>query len=91
MASTKFDRKLVHVIIALAIGSIAGGAPVNAASARSTDTRLLVAENAAPTGAASTMTPTEHRYWRHRGGQHPHFGSRRVRVPQSGPSSSGDR
>ena len=24
--------------------------------------------------------PTKHRYWRHRGGKHPHFGSRRART-----------
>ena len=28
----------------------------------------------------TTMTPRKHRYWRHRGGRHPHFGSRRVRT-----------
>jgi len=31
--------------------------------------------------APNTNTnPTKHRYWRHRGGKHPHFGSRRVRT-----------
>jgi hypothetical protein len=24
------------------------------------------------------MTPQKHRAWRHQGGRHPHFGSRRV-------------
>ncbi|WP_407155056.1 hypothetical protein [Bradyrhizobium sp. STM 3557] len=28
----------------------------------------------------TNMNPTKHRYWRHRGGKHPHFGSRRVRT-----------
>jgi hypothetical protein len=28
----------------------------------------------------TNMTPTKHRYWRHRGGVHPHYGSRRVRT-----------
>lgn len=35
------------------------------------------------TGAATPNTntnPTKHRHWRHRGGSHPHFGSRRVRT-----------
>ena len=35
------------------------------------------------TGAGSQKTntnPTKHRYWRHRGGSHPHYGSRRVRT-----------
>ncbi|MGY8668030.1 hypothetical protein Q3C01_37485 [Bradyrhizobium sp. UFLA05-109] len=37
---------------------------------------------AAPgTTAPNTNTnPTKHRYWRHRGGVHPHYGSRRVRT-----------
>jgi hypothetical protein len=24
--------------------------------------------------------PTKHRHWRHRGGSHPHYGSRRIRT-----------
>ena len=28
----------------------------------------------------TNMNPTKHRYWRHRGGRHPHYGSRRVRT-----------
>ncbi|MET4176590.1 hypothetical protein ABIB99_007710 [Bradyrhizobium sp. LA6.1] len=33
------------------------------------------------TAAPNTNTnPTKHRYWRHRGGSHPHYGSRRVRT-----------
>jgi hypothetical protein len=28
----------------------------------------------------ASMRPTKHRYWRHRGGKHPHYGSRRVRA-----------
>lgn len=36
----------------------------------------------APKSAAprTNMTPTKHRYWRHRGGRHPHYGARRVRT-----------
>ena len=38
------------------------------------------------TAAPNTnMTPTKHRYWRHRGGKHPHFGSRRVRTQVQAP------
>ena len=28
----------------------------------------------------TNTNPTKHRHWRHRGGTHPHFGSRRVRT-----------
>ncbi|MBW7961374.1 hypothetical protein [Bradyrhizobium sp. BR 10261] len=45
--------------------------------------------NAPAASAASTpntnMTPAKHRYWRHRGGKHPHFGSRRVRSQVQAP------
>jgi hypothetical protein len=38
-------------------------------------------ENAMKGAASSTNTnPTRHRYWRHRGGKHPHFDSRRVKT-----------
>lgn len=34
-----------------------------------------------PAAAPNTNTnPTKHRHWRHRGGKHPHFGSRRLRT-----------
>jgi len=33
----------------------------------------------------TSMTPFKHRYWRHRGGRHPHFGSRRVRTQVQAP------
>ena len=28
----------------------------------------------------TNTNPTKHRHWRHRGGVHPHYGSRRVRT-----------
>jgi len=41
----------------------------------------------APKSAAprTNMTPTKHRYWRHRGGRHPHYGARRVRTQAHAP------
>lgn len=33
----------------------------------------------------TTMRPAKHRYWRHRGGKHPHYGSRRVRTHAHAP------
>ena len=35
---------------------------------------------AAPSTPNTNTNPTKHRYWRHRGGVHPHYGSRRVRT-----------
>ena len=53
--------------------------------AQSTDTGVSAPKDAgasAPKSATpnTNTTPTKHRYWRHRGGTHPHFGSRRVRT-----------
>jgi hypothetical protein len=42
--------------------------------AQSTDMTI-----SAPTSASKNVGATKHRYWRHRGGTHPHFGSRRIR------------
>lgn len=28
----------------------------------------------------TNTNPFKHRYWRHRGGRHPHYGSRRIRT-----------
>jgi hypothetical protein len=45
-----------------------------------------VGESARKSATPNTnMTPTKHRYWRHRGGKHPHFGSRRVRSQVPAP------
>lgn len=41
------------------------------------DTGVSTPKNVAPN---TNTNPTKHRYWRHRGGKHPHFGSRRVRT-----------
>jgi hypothetical protein len=30
--------------------------------------------------ASKNVGSKKHRYWRHRGGKHPHFGSRRIRT-----------
>lgn len=49
----------------------------NLSAARSNDQRA-----SAPTTATSntSMLPHKHRHWRHRGGIHPHYGSRLVRA-----------
>ena len=45
-------------------------------TARAQDTG--VAAGKAGTAPNMNTTPTKHRYWRHRGGRHPHYGSRRL-------------
>jgi hypothetical protein len=63
-------------------GLMAMVAPTTLALAQSNDKSV-----SSPNGAGTTATrathntnPTKHRYWRHRGGSHPHYGSRRVRT-----------
>jgi hypothetical protein len=51
-------------------------APKGAAAAVSQSAPARAAKKAT---VNTNMTPTKHRHWRHRGGRHPHFGSRRVR------------
>jgi len=70
-------------------GLIAGAAPSTLSLAQSKDKGVSAPKDAgaaAPKSATKSATlntntnPTKHRYWRHRGGKHPHFGSRRVRT-----------
>ena len=63
---------------ALIVGVVAAiAAPSSPSLAQSTDQGAAAPKSAKPN---TKMTPQKHRYWRHRGGQHPHFGSRRVRT-----------
>ena len=41
------------------------------------DTRASAPNSSTPN---TNTNPTKHRHWRHRGGTHPHYGSRRVRT-----------
>ncbi|MBV8837432.1 MAG: hypothetical protein JO000_12900 [Alphaproteobacteria bacterium] len=53
--------------------------------------RVLAQANPASTNETKAATPsashnvgaTKNRHWRHRGGTHPHYGSRRLRKPAS--------
>jgi hypothetical protein len=66
--------KLIPVaLIISALVAVAG--PSNQSLAQSNDVGLSAAKNT--TTNANTY---KHRYWRHRGGRHPHYGSRRVRT-----------
>jgi hypothetical protein len=66
-------------------GLVATAAPTTVSLAQSNGQGVPPSTDAgASTPGGSTlntnMTPTKHRYWRHRGGVHPHYGSRRVRT-----------
>lgn len=73
---------------ALIVGAATAiAAPSSLSLAQSTDQGAT-----APRSAKSNtnVTPRKHRYWRHQGGRHPHFGSRRVRTdaPAGRPSAN---
>jgi hypothetical protein len=58
-------------------GLVAMIAPTTASLAQSIDKGASAPSTATPN---TNTNPTKHRYWRHRGGTHPHYGSRRVRT-----------
>jgi hypothetical protein len=58
--------------------AIAVAAPPSLSLAQSTDQSTAAAPKSAKPNV--NVTPHKHRYWRHHGGRHPHFGSRRVRT-----------
>ena len=70
----------------LMLGGLSAAAVLPTPSlAQSTETGVSAPKEsgaAAPKSATpnTNTNPTKHRYWRHRGGKHPHFGSRRVRT-----------
>lgn len=78
-------RPILMICCALIMsGWITIATPATPSLAQSTDTGL----HAEKTGVSASkkaapnrnMNPTKHRHWRHQGGRHPHFGSRRVRT-----------
>ena len=76
------------VLSALIIGVVTAiAAPSNLSLAQSTDQAAAAPKSAK---ANTNVTPRKHRYWRHQGGRHPHFGSRRVRTdaPAGRPSAN---
>ena len=64
-------------------GSVAMIVPISVSLAQSGDKDVSAPKEAgasAPNRPNTNTQPTKHRYWRHRGGTHPHYGSRRVRT-----------
>lgn len=69
------------VCSALIIGALtAVTVPHNLSMAQSNNQGASAPKGATPT---RNMTPHKHRYWRHSGGRHPHYGSRRLRTHPS--------
>jgi|GEM_PF-2371433 hypothetical protein len=76
--------RLVYSV--LIIGALtAVTVPQNLSMAQSSDQGASAPKNATPN---MNTTPRKHRYWRHSGGRHPHYGSRRVRAQTSRETAS---
>ena len=74
------------VYSALIIGALtAVTVPQNLSMAQSNEKGASAQKDATPN---RNMTPHKHRYWRHSGGSHPHYGSRRVRTHRSNETAS---
>jgi hypothetical protein len=65
--------RLMHGALVIGV-LIAVATPSDRSSARTNDVALSTR------GAAANVSSNKHRYWRHRGGRHPHYGSRRIRT-----------
>jgi hypothetical protein len=70
---------------ALILGGLAAVIAPTESLAQSNDKAVSAPKDigaSAPNGSTlnTNTNPTKHRHWRHRGGTHPHFGSRRVRT-----------
>jgi hypothetical protein len=63
-------------------GLVAMTAPSTLSHAQSNDKGVSAPKEIGANSATrnTNTNPTKHRYWRHRGGKHPHFGSRRVHT-----------
>jgi hypothetical protein len=72
MEASMYTRLVCRALIA---GTLAAIAPPRLSVAQSNDQGGSARENVAP-----RTTPHKHRHWRHLGGRHPHYGSRRVRT-----------
>jgi hypothetical protein len=75
-------------VAALIVGvATAIAAPSSLSLAQLTDKGAAAPKSAKPN---TNVNPQKHRYWRHHGGRHPHFGSRRVRTnaPVARPSAN---
>lgn len=78
--------RLVFGVLILGVAT-AIAAPSSLSLAQSTDQAAAAPKSAK---ANTNVNPRKHRYWRHHGGRHPHYGSRRVRTeaPAGRPSAN---
>jgi hypothetical protein len=74
-------RTMCRTLILGGLVTVSAPSPSSLAQPKDSGVTAPKETGAAPSTGASVNTntnPTKHRYWRHRGGRHPHYGSRRV-------------
>ncbi|MCP3369358.1 hypothetical protein [Bradyrhizobium cajani] len=74
-------RAVCHALILGGLVTVAVPSPLSLAQPKDNSAAATKQTGAtAPSKATpnTTMRPFKHRYWRHRGGRHPHYGSRRL-------------
>ena len=72
---------LILGVSVIAVPTLSPGQSVDKSVSAPKDSGAWTIKSAAKKATPNTNTsPTKHRYWRHRGGKHPHYGSRRVRT-----------
>ncbi|QOZ08020.1 hypothetical protein [Bradyrhizobium sp. CCBAU 51765] len=64
-------------LVAVIMPSLSVAQPKDSTATPQKETGAVAPKEVAPNTNAN---PFKHRYWRHRGGRHPHYGSRRVRT-----------
>ena len=74
MAERQMNIRPLCSALILGVMLAIAGPPIQSMS-QSTDQGVSASKR-----VSQNTNPQKHRYWRHRGGQHPHFGSRRVRT-----------
>jgi hypothetical protein len=68
---------------AISLGpALAQTPPSGVDSPSTTPAQQGASDAASKKGSNIRASPRKHRYWRHRGGRHPHFGSRRLQNPR---------
>ena len=86
MKVTLYGILILVGIAAAALPTLSFAQSNTPATSAAKDTGTSASKSETKTATPNTnMTPTKHRYWRHRGGTHPHFGSRRVRSQVQAP------
>ncbi|NYG47217.1 hypothetical protein GGD67_004695 [Bradyrhizobium sp. IAR9] len=77
MTITRCSLLLAGFLAVTALSTVTRAQSKDNSAAMAKETGTAASKKQAPPN--TNTNPTKHRYWRHRGGRHPHYGSRRLR------------